>query len=238
MKAMVLAAGFGKRLGELTKDTPKCLMDIDGKTILEIVVGHLRESGVTKLAINTHYLAQKVEDYVKNAPVFKGLDVTIFREEQILGTGGALKNAASFLAADEEPFIVHNSDIYEDFDLAALIQKHKQSKALVTFLAVDRKTDSCLIGSDDNRYLGVWNIKEKGDAPKHSLLHTFTGVHIASPKILKYMADFSGEFSVFKPYDLAAASSEKLLIEHLCGVTHVDMGTVTDLEYLRNLLKY
>ena len=50
------------------------------------------------------------------------------------------------------------------------------------------------------------------------------------------MANFNGDFSVFKPYDLAAVSSEKLIIEHLSGVTHVDMGTVSDLEYLRELL--
>ena len=83
MKAMIFAAGIGSRLHELTRDTPKCLMQVGDKTMLERVVGRLKTAGVSAIAINVHHHAGKVERFVRDKGNF-GLEVLISHEPTLL----------------------------------------------------------------------------------------------------------------------------------------------------------
>src|SRR6266851_5893996 len=95
MKAMILAAGFGTRLRPLTNNRPKALVEIAGRTLLEITLSRLRAFGVREVIVNVHHFADMVVDYLKKNDNF-GMRIEISREEALLDTGGALKKAAWF----------------------------------------------------------------------------------------------------------------------------------------------
>src|ERR1700676_1371067 len=111
MKAMILAAGLGTRLRPLTNDRPKALVEVGGRTLLEITLARLREFGVREVIVNVHHFGDTVVDYLKRNDNF-GLRVEISREEVLLDTGGGLKKAAWFLGSVvDEPFILHHVDV-------------------------------------------------------------------------------------------------------------------------------
>ncbi len=95
MKAMVLAAGLGTRLRPLTDDRPKALVEIEGRTLLEITLTRLREFGVREVIVNVHHFAEMVVDYLAAKKNF-GMRIEVSREDVLLDTGGGLKQAAWF----------------------------------------------------------------------------------------------------------------------------------------------
>src|SRR5689334_6916750 len=100
MKAEILAAGLGTRLRPLTNDRPKALVEINGRTLLEIALARLRKFGVREVVINVHHFADVVSSYLAANSNF-GMQVEISREdERLLDTGGGLKNAAKFFLRD------------------------------------------------------------------------------------------------------------------------------------------
>lgn len=103
-KAIILCAGFGKRVLPLTKTLPKPLLKINEVPLIEYSIKILYELGIKEIAVNVHYLKDKIVEYLKN----NHPKIKIFNEEIILDTGGALINAKSFLSDDY--FLILNSD--------------------------------------------------------------------------------------------------------------------------------
>ena len=99
MKAMVLAAGLGTRLRPLTDDRPKALIEIEGRTLLEITLTRLRAFGVREVIVNVHHFAEMVVDYLAAKQNF-GMRIEVSREDVLLDTGGGLKQAAWFFLED------------------------------------------------------------------------------------------------------------------------------------------
>src|ERR1700674_3311002 len=135
MKAMILAAGLGTRLRPLTDNRPKALVEIDGRTLLEITLSRLRKFGVSEVIINVHHFADMIVEYLKTNDNF-GMRVEVSREEELLDTGGGLKKAAHFFVQDsngfEKPFILHNVDVISTIDLRHMVQFHTENQALAT----------------------------------------------------------------------------------------------------------
>ena len=90
MKALILAGGFGNRLHPITKTIPKCLVEINGRPLLDYWIEKLVNAGVYKILVNTHWLANKVEDYILTSKWAKYVDLVY--EDKLLGTGGTLLN--------------------------------------------------------------------------------------------------------------------------------------------------
>ncbi len=130
MKAMILAAGLGTRLRPLTDDRPKALVEVAGRTLLEIALSRLRAFGVREVIINVHHFADMILDYLKANDNF-GMRIEVSREEVLLDTGGGLKKAAWFFLEDsnrlEEPFILHNVDVISTIDLRRMVQFHTET---------------------------------------------------------------------------------------------------------------
>ncbi len=137
MKAMVLAAGLGTRLRPLTNDRPKALVEVGGRTLLEITLTRLRDFGIHDVIINVHHYADMVIDRVKAAGNF-GMHIEFSREDVLLDTGGGLKKAAWFFSESgdpsgnrsastnkDEPFILHNVDVISNIDLQRMVEVHK-----------------------------------------------------------------------------------------------------------------
>jgi NDP-sugar pyrophosphorylase family protein len=95
MKAMVLAAGLGTRLRPLTDDRPKALVELAGRTLLEITLTRLRSFSVNEVIVNVHHFADRVVGYLKSKDNF-GMRVQISQEDVLLDTGGALKRPPGF----------------------------------------------------------------------------------------------------------------------------------------------
>jgi len=177
MKAMILAAGFGTRLRPLTEMKPKALMPVANKPILARNIEYLISHGTMEIILNAHHHSQQVVDYLEDGASF-GLKIEVKVEPEILGTGGGIKNTEEFW--DKEPFLVINSDILTDINLAAVYQVHQTSGALVTLVLHDCEPYN-QVQIDDQ-----WNITDiaKGNMPGRL---AFTGIHVIDPEVLSHI---------------------------------------------------
>jgi mannose-1-phosphate guanylyltransferase len=216
MKAMVLAAGLGTRLRPLTEDRPKALVEIGGRTLLEITLTRLRDFGIREVIINAHHFADKIIDYLKASNKF-GINIEVSREEILLDTGGGLKKAAHFFQNNpsnaDEPFLLHNVDVISTIDFRRMVQFHLESQALATLAVQARRTSRYLL-FDENLQLCGRHIE--GHEPElvrpsqmaHSL--AFSGIHIISPRLLGMLSE-EGIFSIITSYLRLAGLEEKIL---------------------------
>ena len=239
MKAMVLAAGLGTRLGTLTRNMPKCLMEVGDKPILQYVLRRLVEAGVTSTVINLYHRGELIEEHLANHPV-PGLQINFSREPQLLGTGGALRHARKFLD-DGTPFIIHNSDIYSSIDLKALWNAHTQSNALVTLAVMNRSTTRPLLFDADMNLRGRENLDRGtaeafGDTGELSSF-AFTGIQVVSPRFFSFLVDKPDVFDSIGVYLEAAKAGERILGHDASGSYWLDMGTPENLQELRTLLE-
>jgi NDP-sugar pyrophosphorylase family protein len=228
MKAMVFAAGIGSRLKHLTQTKPKCLMEIGDKTMLSIVLERLKGAGVTEVVINLHHLPQQITDYMEAHGRF-GLTVHYSYEDTLLDTGGGLKRVAQHFNTDE-PFIVHNSDIYCEVDLRKLVEHHRSSGATAT-LAVREAEGSRGLYFDSAGRLTGWS-EESAPSPSDSILKNFTGIQIVSRRLFASMPS-DEVFSIIVPYLTAARSGEQVTAYDISDSYWLDMGTIEKLEELR-----
>ncbi|MFZ0279447.1 MAG: sugar phosphate nucleotidyltransferase, partial [Candidatus Sulfotelmatobacter sp.] len=148
MKAMILAAGLGTRLRPLTDDRPKALVEVAGRTLLEITLSRLRTFDVREVIINVHHFAGMVVDYLKANDNF-GMRIEVSREEVLLDTGGGLKKAAHFFLDDpsrlDDSFILHNVDVISTIDLQRMMKVHREHGALATLAVQERETSRYLL---------------------------------------------------------------------------------------------
>jgi mannose-1-phosphate guanylyltransferase len=217
MKAMILAAGLGTRLRPLTDDRPKALVEIAGRTLLEITLTRLRGFGVREVIVNVHHFADMVVDYLKRNNHF-GMRIEVSREEVLLDTGGGLKKAAWFFLENPsrraEPFLLHNVDVVSAIDLRRMVQFHDEHAALATLAVQERETSRYLLFDKQLRLCGRRaRDEQKADSvpssqPVEAL--AFTGIHVISPRLLTMMAE-EGVFPIIPSYLRLAALGEKVL---------------------------
>ncbi len=216
MKAMILAAGLGTRLRPLTDDRPKALVEVAGRTLLEITLSRLRTFDVREVIINVHHFADMVADYLKANDNF-GMRIEISREEVLLDTGGGLKKAAHFFLENssglDEPFVLHNVDVISAIDLGRMAQFHREHGALATLAVQERETSRYLL-FDGQLLCG----RRAGRDQKPELVRradqvqvlAFSGIHVVSPRLFAMMTE-EGAFSIIASYLRLAAQGEKIL---------------------------
>jgi mannose-1-phosphate guanylyltransferase len=215
IKAMILAAGLGTRLRPLTDDRPKALVEVGGRTLLEITLSRLRTFGIREVIINLHHFADMVVDYLKANGNF-GMRIEVSREEILLDTGGGLKKAGWFFLENstEQPFILHNVDVISTIDLGRMVQSHAESQALVTLAVQDRETSRYLLFDENNelcgRRSGRNNVPELVRSSKSTQPQAFSGIHVISPLLLPMMSE-QGAFSIINSYLRLAAQGERIL---------------------------
>ncbi len=205
MKALILAAGFGIRLLPFTKNTPKALFPVSGRPLLDTIILNLENAGCKAIIINTHHLYKEIDSYLSRKKY--AIPVITRYEPEILGTGGAIKNAADFW--DDNPFMVINSDIVTDIDLKKVYDFH-----------LDHKHPATLVLHDDQRFNTV-SVNKNGFITKFhdstplpsspasvSKIHqpvetvklTFTGIQVLDPQVLELIPDniFSSSIDIYR----------------------------------------
>lgn len=245
MKAMIFAAGLGTRLRPLTNDRPKALVELDGRTLLEIVLARLRTFGVSEVVINVHHFADKICEYLAAHKNF-GMRIEISREDVLLDTGGGLKKAAHFFLADresvgrDEPIVLHNVDLVSSIDLARLAETHKAKRALATLAVQERETSRYLLFDEDlrlcGRCLGRDATAEMVRPSRHVRALAFSGIHVVSPRLLGRLSDL-GIFSIVTSYMRLAGEGEMILGFRDDEWYWRDLGRLEDLEKAASELK-
>ncbi len=233
---MIFAAGLGKRLGRITENIPKALVDINGKTALRRAVEKCTEHGFDDIIINVHHFAEMVEAEVKSLNEM-GFRVSVSDErEMLLENGGGLYKARGFFGT--APFLLYNVDIISDFNLTALYRFHLEKKGLAS-LAVRHRPGKRFLLVDDHGQMRGWRNISSGEqilacASDQGLSEiAFSSMHIVEPEIFKYMTD--GIYSMVTLYLELAAEHNIYTLKHDEGYW-VDVGTPESLEIVRKLL--
>jgi len=211
MKAMILAAGFGKRLGHLTQSTPKPLIKVKGQPLIKYHLSKLLAADYSQIVINTHYLSDEIINYVKNE--FNNDPRIIFSiEKEILGTGGGIKKALHHFGNDD--FLVLNSDIYSDLDY-----KYFKSFTSPTLFAVETKNQ------------GDFNIKNSKVCLETTKNYTWMGFSVVNAEVFNHVAHL--KFHYWDDCLKRHASSNNLYAE-IPKINWYDVGTIQTLELLNN----
>lgn len=211
MKAMILAAGFGKRLGHLTQSTPKPLIKVKGQPLIKYHLSKLLAADYSQIIINTHYLSDEIINYVKNE--FDNDPRIIFSiEKEILGTGGGIKKALHHFGNDD--FLVLNSDIYSDLDY-----KYFKSFTSPTLFAVETKNQ------------GDFNIKNSKVCLETTKNYTWMGFSVVNAEVFNQVTHI--KFHYWDDCLKRHASSNNLHAE-IPKINWYDVGTIQTLELLNN----
>ncbi len=217
LSAFILAAGLGERLAPITNYIPKPLLPILGKPVLQSILEKILDLPVNKTGINLHYKKESIEEWIKRSGFSS---ISLFPENPVLGTGGALKNAEEFLK--DGAFLVHNSDIYSDIDLKKFIEFHLSSGNIAT-LAVHNHPEFNNLVIDNNGLL--CSIKRMGSlsCPPGSRLVAFTGISVYSPDILKFIPD--GVSSIVYTWEKIISAGYRINTYDVTGCSWNDIGT-------------
>ncbi len=233
---MIFAAGLGKRLGNITESIPKALVDINGKTTLQMAVEKCASYGFDDIIINVHHFADMVEDEVRRLNKI-GFKISVSDErEKLLENGGGLYKARDFFG--KSPILLYNVDIISDLDLSVLYALHIKKKGLAT-LAVRHRPGKRFLLVDDEGQLRGWRNTSTGEqilagVSAEGLSEiAFSSMHIVEPEIFNYM--WEGVYTLITLYLQLAAEHNIYTLKHDDGYW-VDVGTPESLDYVRRLL--
>lgn len=226
MKALILAAGKGTRLGSLTENIPKVMININGKPCLQHNIKFLKKYGVDEIAINTHHLSEKIKEYFEDGSKF-GVNIRYSYEPELLGTSGALNNFRDFF---NETFIVVYGDVIHKTDLKKMFEFHKEKDSFVTIALDNRENKTSAVVLDKDRII---NFIEK---PKEKIPNSYvnSGIYILEPEILKFIPNGNSDFG-FNIFPNLLKSGEKLYGFNIGKV--IDIGTFEGLKEAEDYFK-
>lgn len=227
MQAIILAGGEGTRLKCLYPETPKGLVELNGKPFLEWQILWLRSGGVHDVHLAAGCMASQIEKWADGDPI-EDVHITVSTEPAPLGTGGALKYVESFIKAD--PFLVLNGDsIIPSLDIGAMGEQHEESHSTVT-LVVTRMEDGSRFGAitldDDNR---ITCFEEKRDR-KDVLVNG--GVYLINREALAIIPGAEEPVSIERDVFPSLVASGAVS-GFRCEPPLLDMGTPEGLEAMR-----
>ena len=187
MKALLLAAGYGNRLKPITNTIPKCLVKINGKPLLNYWLDILNDQSITEILINTHYLSNKVNEFINNYEYNN--KIKIIYEEELLGTAGTLLKNKFFF--ENQPLILIHADNLSKFELDEFINKHKSRPSycditMMTFITDEPENCGIVEICDEGV---VRKFYEKIKNPPGNLANG--AVYIIEPSIFEFLTSLN-----------------------------------------------
>ena len=176
MQAFILSAGKGTRLLPYTNVLPKPLFPILGKPIIEIILDQLKNLGITFIGINTFHLKEKLINFLKSYQEKNPqIEIRIFEEKELMGTGGAIINAKNFFKKET---LIINSDILTNFNFKKLFHFFNQSFSPIVMVLYKGENNNVEIDINFRTIISFRNQKENN--------FTFAGIQIIDPQIIRY----------------------------------------------------
>ena len=235
---MLLAAGLGTRLKPITDHIPKALVDINGKTLLQLNLEKLKSFGYNEVIINLHHFPEQIMAYLSKNKNF-GMTIELSHEENILNTGGGIKKASWFLKGNA-PVLIHNVDILSDLNFSELLDAHNRNQALATLAVSIRHTGRQLLFDKDYQLRG-WESTITGkqkfvghETTGHNRF-AFSGIQILSPAFFDLITE-EGVFPIIDTY-LRIAATHKILAFNHDPKNWFDVGKFDELELIKKRLK-
>jgi len=225
MKAFLLAAGLGTRLRPITEITPKCLLSVGGRPMLDIWLDALAKAGVNEVLLNAHHLAEQVEAHVAarvGPPV-----VHLVVEPELLGSAGTLRANRSFVTG-EDMFLAINADNFTDFNLGTLIAAHRASNTVAT-LSLFRAPDPTNVGVVEVKDGLVVGFEEKPMRPRGDLANA--GMYAFAPAVID---EIVGPDPQDIGFHLLPALVGRVRAVALNGSYFIDIGTPEALQRARD----
>ena len=232
MKAMILAAGLGTRLKPITDKIPKALVPVGGTPMLEHIILKIKAAGFTHVVINIHHFGEQIIDFLSSKNKF-GLTVDFSDERDfLLDTGGGIKQAGRFLNGNE-PFLIHNTDMFTNVDLTAIYRSHVRSNAFVSLAVSPRWTPRQLLFNKEGLLCG-WQNHETGAVKtqvpnfdtSNCTAYAFGGIHVISPQIFQLMESWTGKFSIINFY-LSICAQKPIHLYTADDIRLIDAGKPT-----------
>lgn len=186
MKAMVLCAGLGTRMGELTSELPKPMLPLAGHPLLAYLLGHLKSQGLAQLVLNLHFRPDLIRAHFGDGTRW-GLELTYSEEPVLLGTAGGVKQVESWFRGEPE-FLVHYGDVLTDQDFSALRRFHRERQALATLLVHPRARSNSVVKLDATGRI-VALLERPAEAEREGIESPWvnSGVYLLSPEILEHV---------------------------------------------------
>lgn len=229
MKAFFLAGGLGTRLGSLTSDLPKVMVEIDGRPVLEYLIYLCLSHKINEFVFSLSYLPEKVQQYFGDGRNL-GAKIEYSIETEPRGTAGAIRFAEKFLRSG--PFLVFNADVLTDVNLTSMIDFHRKKGGSMTVLArdSDHPFDSDLVEFNGDFLITRFFRPKVGDPFR---LISKSGTHIIEPNLIDYIPE-SGAYSLEKELiPNLLTNKEKIYAYYDPKVYSKDMGTPERLEEVR-----
>lgn len=189
MRALLLAAGLGTRLRPITDHVPKCLVQVRGRPLLEYWLDLLLPAGIERVLLNTHYLPDRVREFVAQSPWRDRIDLV--HEDVLLGTGGTVLRNRNFFGSN--PFIVAHADNLTRFDVKAFIDRHRNRPPGTEITMMTFDTDvprTCGIVGEDAQGV-VTSFYEKVENPPGN--HANAAVYIFESSVIDFLAGLGKE---------------------------------------------
>lgn len=221
MKAMILSAGFGTRLKQYTDEIPKALVPYRNVPMINYQIDILKKIGISEIIVNAHHHSEKISDYFLENNF--GINVTVIKEEDILGTGGGILNAKEYLK-DENHFLVINVDIETDMDFRGMINFHESKNPFAT-LAVQKRITRRYLEFDRGMRL-LRRAQENTDTENE---YAFNGIHIISKRIFEKGFEVKFEDILEIYFEVIKGKSEFVLGYDAGESTFKDLGKVENL---------
>lgn len=240
MIAMIFAAGKGTRLKPFTDFHPKALAEVGGVPMLELSLRRVIKAGARVVVVNVHHFADQIIDFLHSRTDWGARILVSDERGKLLDTGGGLLNARELLATtdENEPILIHNSDILTDIPLYKIVEQHQRTNALVTLLVAPRNTARHFYFDKRSHRLLFWGDDRNGSYLPYTPENldsldkmAFGGVHVVSPSIFPYLELYKQDVAqsdVFSITPFYVDIAHKVNIQSFvpdCAYHWMDIGT-------------
>jgi NDP-sugar pyrophosphorylase family protein len=247
MEGMILAAGAGTRLGPITRDLPKAMVEVGGKPLLEWVVGNFVKAGIDRIIINCHHHEDKIREFIQEFGP-PGIEFVFSPEpDGPFETGGGLFHASHHFR-EQQPFLLHNADVLSTISLTDLRSRHLEAKSegLIASLAVQERDSRRVLLFDDDGLMG-WENRGSDRGPDGRVQvrdpvgmvsrKAFTGIHVVDPAIFR-LCQRKGSYSIISVYLDLASEGWRIHPLDVSGDEWFDVGTPERLDEARARFSY
>lgn len=219
---LILAAGFGTRMGSIGHELPKVLWPVFEKSLLELQVAYARSLGIEKIYINLHYMGEKIEEYCRSLPIFEGVEF-LWEKPEILDIGGAVHNLASLPGITYRgKLLILNADQFfylKKEDLFKILKPFEKSPGVLLSYKVNSSLGYNALQIDPSRI--VKNIIKNKDLDPDRMVETYTGISYIDLSQLTKTTGPSAFFESVCPYD-----KKEIPAVLLSNIDYWDFGTV------------